>query len=154
MEPYEKYMGHDNNRDSYMLNVRRVARASQRTWREWEPDIIYVHHQSSPFPTRIWIPPFADPVGFRAPPIMAREINTIGMLIAQELDAKGQPGAVHMLATFDAYYPGYIDYMPVYQNIPSWWTETQGGNCATPRTSTVADLPRGLQGRCARRRCT
>ena len=37
-----------------------------------------------------------------------------------------------MLATFDAYYPGYIDYMPVFQNIPSWWTETQGGNCATP----------------------
>ena len=32
--------------------------------------------------------------------------------------------------------------MPVYQNIPSWWTETQGGNCATTRTSTLADLPR------------
>ena len=31
--------------------------------------------------------------------------------------------------------------MPVYQNIPSWWTETQGGNCATTRTSTLADLP-------------
>src|SRR4029453_3625116 len=25
------------------------------------------------------------------------------------------------------------DYMPVYQNIPAWWTETQGGNCATPK---------------------
>ena len=71
-------------------------------WREWEPDIIYVHHQSSPFPTRIWIPPFADPVGLRAPAIPAREINTIGMQIAQELDAHGQPGAAHMLATFDA----------------------------------------------------
>jgi hypothetical protein len=46
-----------------------------------------------------------------------------------------------MLATFDAYYPGYIDYMPMYQHIASWWTETQGGNCGIPRTSTVDQLP-------------
>jgi zinc carboxypeptidase len=143
-EPYEKYMGHDNNRDSYMMNGI-DSRVRQRVWREWEPDVIYVHHQSSPFPTRIWIPPFADPVGLRAPAIPAREINTIGTFIAQELDAHEQPGATHMLATYDAYYPGYIDYMPVYQNIPSWWTETQGGGCATTRTTTLADLPKDYQ---------
>ncbi len=140
MELYQKYIGHDNNRDSYMLNVVE-SRVVQRTWREWEPGIIYVHHQSSPFPTRIWLPPFADPVGLFAPPIPARTINTIGMQIAQDLEANGQPGATAMLATFDAWYPGYIDYMPVYQNIPSWWTETQGGNCATPRTTTLDSLP-------------
>jgi hypothetical protein len=132
MELYQKYIGHDNNRDSYMLNVVE-SRVIQKVWREWEPDIIYVHHQSSPEPTRMWIPPFADPVGMRAPPIPARIINSIGTYIAQELDAHGQPGGVHALATFDAYYPGYIDYMPVYQNIPAWWTETQGGSCATPK---------------------
>ena len=132
MELYQKYIGHDNNRDSYMLNVVE-SRVIQKVWREWEPNIIYVHHQSSPEPTRMWIPPFADPVGLRAPPIPARTINSIGTYIAQELDAHGQPGGVHMLATFDAYYPGYIDYMPVYQNIPAWWTETQGGSCATPK---------------------
>ena len=140
MELYEKYVGHDNNRDSYMLNVVE-SRVIQRTWRDWEPDIIYVHHQSSPFPTRIWIPPFADPVGLRVSPIMAREVNAIGTRIAEELDANGQPGAIHQLATYDAWYPGYIDYMPMYQNIPAWWTETQGGNCATPRTTTIDSLP-------------
>lgn len=140
MELYQRYVGHDNNRDSYMLNAVE-SRVVQRTWREWEPDIIYVHHQSSPFPTRIWIPPFADPVGVHAPPIPAREINAIGMTIAQELEAHGQPGATHMLRTFDAWYPGYVDYMPVFQHIPAWWTETQGGSCATPRVSTRADLP-------------
>jgi len=145
-EPYEKYMGHDNNRDSYMMNGI-DSRVRQRVWREWEPDIIYVHHQSSPFPTRIWIPPFADPVGLRAPAIPAREINTIGTFIAQELDAHEQPGATHMLATYDAYYPGYIDYMPVYQNIPAWWTETYSAppGCATSRTTTQADLPKDYQ---------
>ena len=140
MELYQKYIGHDNNRDSYMLNVVE-SRVIARTWREWEPQIIYVHHQSSPFPTRIWIPPFADPIGLYAPPIMSRTVNSIGTRIAQELDQAGRPGAVHMLATFDAYYPGYIDYMPMYQHIASWWTETQGGNCGIPRTTTVDQLP-------------
>ncbi len=144
MELYQKYVGHDNNRDSYMLN-QIESRVIAHTWRAWEPDIIYVHHQSSPFPTRIWIPPFADPVGLRVPPIMAREVNAIGTRIAEELDAQGKPGAVHMLATYDAWYPGYIDYMPMYQNIPSWWTETQGGNCATPRTTTVDSLPKAYR---------
>ena len=141
MELYQKYVGHDNNRDSYMLNVIE-SRVIQRTWREWEPQIIYVQHQSSPFPTRIWLPPFADPVGLRVPPIMAREVNAIGTRIAEELDAHGKPGAVSQLETYDAWYPGYIDYMPMYQNIAAWWTETQGGNCATPRTTTVDSLPR------------
>lgn len=144
MELYQKYVGHDNNRDSYMLNVIE-SRVVQRTWREWEPEIIYVHHQSSPFPTRIWVPPFADPVGLRVPPIVAREVNAIGTRIAEELDASGKPGAVSQLETFDAWYPGYIDYMPMYQNIASWWTETQGGNCATPRTTTVDSLPSGYR---------
>ncbi len=72
---------------------------------------------------------------------MSRQVNAIGTRIAAELDAKGQTGATHMLATFDAYYPGYIDYMPMYQNIAAWWTETQGGNCGLPRTSTVNELP-------------
>ncbi len=140
MELYEKYVGHDNNRDSYMLNVVE-SRLIQRTWREWEPQIIYVQHQSSPFPTRIWLPPFADPVGVRVPPIQAREVNAIATRIAEELDAHGMPGAVSQLETYDAWYPGYIDYMPMYQNIAAWWTETQGGNCATPRTTTVDSLP-------------
>ncbi|HEX7123734.1 MAG TPA: M14 metallopeptidase family protein, partial [Gemmatimonadaceae bacterium] len=140
MELYQKYIGHDNNRDAYMLNVVE-SRVIARTWREWEPQIIYVHHQSSPFPTRIWIPPFADPIGQYAPPIMGRTVNAIGTRIAAELDAQGKRGAVHMLATFDAWYPGYIDYMPMYQHIASWWTETQGGNCGIPRITTADSLP-------------
>ena len=56
--------------------------------------------------------------------------------------------------TYDAWYPGYIDYMPMYQNIPSWWTETQGGNCATPRTTHASPISRATTGARARRRST
>ena len=137
---YQKYVGHDNNRDAYMLNMIE-SRVVARTWREWEPNIIFVHHQTSPFPTRIWLPPFAEPIASQTPPIIAREVNMIGMAMAQALESNGQKGATHMGTGFDAWYPGYIDYMPVLQNIPAFWTETALYNYATPHFYTVRDFP-------------
>ena len=63
---YQEYVGHDNNRDAYMLNMIE-SRVMEHAWRQWEPQIIYVQHQSSPFPTRIWLPPFAEPIATHAP---------------------------------------------------------------------------------------
>jgi len=140
-ELYQKYIGHDNNRDAYMLNVPE-SRVIARVWREWEPQIIYVQHQTAPFPTRIWLPPFAEPIANRVPPLMSREVNTIGMTIAQALESNGQPGATHMGTGFDAWYPGYIDYMPMLQNIASFWTETALYRYATPHFYTLDDFPR------------
>ncbi len=137
---YQKYVGHDNNRDAYMLNMLE-SRVVGRTWREWEPNVIHVHHQSSPFPTRIWLPPFAEPIAPQTPPIVAREVNMIGMAMAQELETEGLPGAVHMGKGFDAWYPGYIDYLPAMQNIPSFWTETALYRYATPYFYTIRDFP-------------
>jgi Zinc carboxypeptidase. len=138
---YQKYVGHDNNRDAYMLNMLE-SRVVGRTWREWEPNIIHVHHQSSPFPTRIWLPPFAEPVATQTPPLMAREVNMIGMAMARDLESEGLPGAVHMGQGFDAWYPGYIDYLPMMQNIPSFWTETALYRYATPYFYTLSDFPK------------
>jgi hypothetical protein len=143
-ELYQKYIGHDNNRDAYMLNVPE-SRVIARTWREWEPQIIYVQHQTAPFPTRIWLPPFAEPIANRVPPLMSREVNTIGMTIAQALESNGQPGATHMGTGFDAWYPGYIDYMPMLQNIASFWTETALYRYATPHFYTLEDFPRDMR---------
>ncbi len=138
---YQKYVGHDNNRDAYMVNMIE-SRVVARTWREWEPNIIHVHHQSSPFPTRIWLPPFAEPIASQTPPLVAREVNMIGMAMAQELETQGLKGAVHMGQGFDAWYPGYIDYMPVLQNTPSFWTETALYRYATPHFYTISDFPK------------
>ncbi|MDH3225461.1 MAG: M14 family metallopeptidase, partial [Gemmatimonadota bacterium] len=136
---YQKYIGHDNNRDAYMLNAVET-RAIVRTWRDWEPQIIHTHHQSSPFPTRIWLPPFAEPVSSRAPALVSRTINSLGMAMAQALEENGQVGATHM-DFFDAWYPGYTDYMPIFQNIAAYWTETALYRYATPRFYTIADFP-------------
>ncbi|MEZ5319276.1 MAG: M14 family zinc carboxypeptidase [Vicinamibacterales bacterium] len=122
---YQEYVGHDNNRDAYMLNMVE-SRALEYTWRQWEPQIIYVHHQASSYPTRIWLPPFAEPIARYAPYIQSRQLNMIGMAIAYRLEQEGKVGATHMGTGYDAWYPGYIDYLPVFKNISAFWTETQG----------------------------
>ena len=64
----------------------------------------------------------------------------IGMAIAKGLEERGQTGAIHMGTAFDAWYPGYVDYAPIFKNIPAFWTET-AGNMAAPREYTLTDLP-------------
>jgi hypothetical protein len=141
---YQEYVGHDNNRDAYMLNMIE-SRVIEHTWRQWEPQIIYVHHQSGPFPTRIWLPPFSEPVGIEAPYVISREVNMIGMAIAKGLEEKGQVGATHMGTAFDAWYPGYIDYAPVFKNIAAFWTETALYQYATPHEYTIEDFPPNMR---------
>jgi hypothetical protein len=141
---YQEYVGHDNNRDGYMLNMIE-SRVMEHAWRQWEPQIIHVHHQTSPFPTRIWLPPFAEPIATQAPYVISREINSIGMAMAQGLEERGQVGATHMGTGFDAWYPGYIDYKPVFQNIAAFWTETALYSYATPKLYTLNDFPANMR---------
>ena len=137
---YQEYVGHDNNRDGYMINMIE-SRVMEHAWRAWEPQIIHVHHQTAPFPTRIWLPPFAEPIASRVPYLLSREVNMIGMAMAKGLEERGQVGATHMGTGFDAWYPGYIDYKPMLQNIASFWTETALYQYATPRFYTPNDFP-------------
>jgi hypothetical protein len=141
---YQEYVGHDNNRDAYMLNMVE-SRVLEHTWRQWEPQIIYVHHQTGPFPTRIWLPPFSEPVGIDAPFLMSREVNMIGMAIAKGLEERGQVGATHMGTAFDAWYPGYVDYAPNFKNIAAFWTETALFQYATPHEYTLDDFPQNMR---------
>ena len=137
---YQRYVGHDNNRDAYMLNMVE-SRTLARFWREWEPQVIYDHHQTAPFPTRIWLPPFSEPIGKATHPLMTRTVNTIGMHMAQRLEEEGKAGATHKGNAFDAWYPGYIDYMPNLRNIATYWTETALYRYATPHFYTIRDFP-------------
>ena len=141
---YQDYVGHDNNRDAYMLNMIE-SRVIEHTWRQWEPSIVYTQHQSGPFPTRIWLPPFSEPVGADAPYLMSREVNMIGMAIAKGLEEHGQVGATHMGTAFDAWYPGYVDYAPNFKNIPAFWTETALYQYATPHTYTLDEFPEAMR---------
>ncbi|MEE8148786.1 MAG: M14 family zinc carboxypeptidase [Longimicrobiales bacterium] len=137
---YQKYVGHDNNRDGYMINMIE-SRVVTRVDREWEPQILYNHHQTAPFPTRIWIPPFAEPISPYVHPLMWRTVNLVGMAMAQALEERGQKGAMHMGTGFDNWYPGFMDHANNFHNVASFLTETALYRYATPGFYTVQDFP-------------
>jgi len=142
---YQEYVGHDNNRDAYMLNMIE-SRVMEHTWRQWEPQIIHVHHQGAPAPSRIWFPPFAEPIATWAPPLISREINALGMAMARAEDEAGRVGTTHMGDGYDAWYPGYIDYNPVFRNIAAYWTETAGSSIFPPNPNGGRGGPGGGAG--------
>ena len=137
---YQKYVGHDNNRDGYMINMIE-SRMVTRVDRHWEPVILYNHHQTAPFPARIWIPPFAEPISPYVHPLMWRSVNLIGMAMAQALEERGQKGAVHMGTGFDNWYPGFMDHVNNFHNVASLLTETGLYRYATTHFYTVGDFP-------------
>ena len=141
---YQKYVGHDNNRDGYMIN-QIEARVVTRVTREWEPQILFNHHQTAPFPARIWIPPFAEPISPNVHPLMWRTVNLVGMAMAQALEERGQKGAVHMGSGFDNWYPGFLDHAHNFHNVASFMTETGLYRYATPHFYTVNDFPADAQ---------
>src|SRR3989441_735648 len=45
---YQKYIGHDNNRDFYMVTQPETENMARVMVREWFPQIVYNHHQTGP----------------------------------------------------------------------------------------------------------
>lgn len=140
---YQEYVGHDNNRDGYMNNMLE-SRDVTRTELEWNPVVFYCHHQTAPFPTRIFIPPFTEPISSNIHPLMGRWLNAFGINMAAYLDEHQMPGAVHRVG-FDNWYPGFLDFTHIFRNSIAFFTETALYRYATPHFYTVDEFPREKQ---------
>ncbi|HLW77672.1 MAG TPA: M14 metallopeptidase family protein [Bryobacteraceae bacterium] len=141
---WQDYVGHDNNRDGYMLNMlesREITKATLDT----QPLVFYTQHQTAPFPGRIYLPPFADPISGNMHPLMVRWLNLVGMSIAEYLDDHNLPGSMHQ-ETFDVWYPGYIDNIGNFRHTISFFTETALYRYATPHFYTLDEFPAARQG--------
>jgi hypothetical protein len=75
---YEKYAGHDNNRDFYMLNLRETQNMCRQLYIEWLPQIMYNHHQSGPPGSVVAGPPFRDPFNYAFDPIVITSLEAVG----------------------------------------------------------------------------
>jgi ribosomal protein S18 acetylase RimI-like enzyme len=140
---WQEYIGHDNNRDGYMNNMIE-SQVITKTELEYYPDVFYNHHQTAPFPARIWIPPFGDPVSLNPNPLMYRWVNVFGTAMAAYLDEHDMPGAMHR-GRFDDWYPGFVDHVNNFRNTVSFLTETALYRYATPHFYTIEDFPRDKQ---------
>jgi len=141
---YNKYVGHDNNRDSYMNNMKETQNITRVVNREWFPVVLYDHHQKGPFPARIWIPPAAEPTNPNLHPLFIRGKNLIGSAMGYAFDREGKPGAISRF-NYDFIYPGYEDSFCDFFNVISIMTETQFYGYATPRFYTLDDFPEAFK---------
>ena len=137
---YQEYVGHDNNRDGFMLNMKE-EQVVTHTELEYSPAIFYCQHQTAPFPARIWIPPFSDPISSNISPYVRSWLNLVGTNMTAYLDQHNMPGAISE-SRFDNWYAGFTDWAGVFRNEISFFTETGLYRYATPRFYTTDEFPK------------
>src|SRR5690606_4190497 len=75
---YQKYVGHDNNRDFYMSTQPETENMNRVMFREWYPQIVYNHHQTGPTGTVMFAPPFRDPFNYNIDPLIITSLDQVG----------------------------------------------------------------------------
>jgi hypothetical protein len=141
VELYHRYVGHDNNRDWYMFQMPESRNVARLLYEEWFPQIVYNHHQTAPFPARIFVPPFTDPMNPNIPPQVMRGIHTVGDAITQRLEREGKVGAISRVA-FDTWWNGGMRTAPYFHNMVGILTETALWRYATPHQYDETKLPK------------
>jgi hypothetical protein len=103
-ELYQKYVGHDNNRDWYIFSQPETRATISQLHNLWHPEIVYDVHQQGPDASRMFIPPWLDPIEPNIDPILSQEMNMIGTAMASDLTAAGKTGIV-IHASYDFWTP-------------------------------------------------
>ncbi len=138
---YQKYAGHDNNRDWFMLNLEETRQVSRVLYQEWFPHIVYNQHQQPAFPARIFVPPYAEPLNPNVPAAIMEGINLIGFAMKERFALENKPGILSYHG-FDAWWNGGLRTAPPFHNMHGVLTETAAGVYATPRVDEQKDLPK------------
>src|SRR3954467_11598531 len=124
---YQKYIGHDDNRDFYMMNMSESVNANRQMYREWFPAIMYNHHQTGPEGAVLFAPPFRDPFNYNFDPLIPLGIDTVGSAIHTRLAAEDKPGAVMRTgAPYSTWFNGGIRTTSYFHNQIGLLTETIG----------------------------
>ncbi len=103
-ELYQKYVGHDNNRDWYMFTQAETRAVVSQLQNIWHPQIVYDVHQMGMTAGRMFVPPWMDPIEPNIDPLIAQECNMVGMIMAADLTAAGRKGVV-VNAMYDYWTP-------------------------------------------------
>lgn len=136
---YQRYAGHDNNRDWFMLNLAETRHVTRMLYQEWFPQIVYNQHQTPPFPARIFVPPYAEPLNPNIPaPVMAG-INLIGAAMRDRFAREDKPGVLSYVG-FDGWWNGGLRSAPAFHNMHGILTETALNSYATPRVYEDSEI--------------
>ncbi|GAA4317450.1 M14 metallopeptidase family protein [Flaviaesturariibacter amylovorans] len=138
---YQKYIGHDNNRDFYMMNMKETQNMSRQQYVEWIPQILYNHHQSGPAGSVLAGPPYRDPFNYVYDPLLVTSLDAVGAAMNSRLNAEGKPGYTQRSGSvFSTWWNGGLRTTAYYHNIIGILTEIIGD----PTPSKVPLVPSRL----------
>jgi hypothetical protein len=124
---YQKYIGHDNNRDFFASTQPETENINRVLYHEWLPQILYNHHQSGPAGTVVWSSPQRDPYNYNLDPLLILGLQALGTHMHQRLASEGKPGATMASGgAYDGWWNGGIRNTGNFHNIIAILTETIG----------------------------
>ncbi|MFC2161434.1 M14 metallopeptidase family protein [Acidobacteriota bacterium] len=138
---YQKYTGHDNNRDFYMSTQPETVAVNHVLYREWFPQIVYNHHQTGPAGTVLFAPPFRDPFFYAYDPLIPLGIELVGAAMHSRFAVESKPGAtMRSGARYSTWWNGGLRTTPYFHNMIGILTEIIGN----PTPMQIPFIPQRL----------
>jgi hypothetical protein len=136
-ELYHKYVGHDNNRDWYAFTQVETQLTVDKIHNVWHPQIVHDIHQQGQNGSRLFLPPYMQPVEPNVPKQIVEGYTELGNAMAAKMRALGYQG-ITTNSTYDAWTPAraYSHYHGGVRIL----SETASARLATPVTKKFEDL--------------
>src|SRR5687767_2371075 len=135
---YQKYIGHDNNRDFYLSSQPESTNMNRVMYLEWFPQIMYNHHQTGPAGTVMFAPPFRDPFNYNFDPLIPAQLDLVAAAMHSRFASEGKPGVTSRKgSSYSTWWNGGLRTMAYFHNMIGLLTETIGN----PTPTTIPFLP-------------
>ncbi len=136
---YHPYVGHDNNRDWFMLTQEETRAISRVLYKEWFPEVVWDVHQMGNRGARLFLPPFSDPVNPNLDPMLVEATNLVGSAMAAAIYDAGRTGVQHQ-SRYDLWWHGGLRTVPARHNMVGILSEAASTRLASPIFQEKEDL--------------
>lgn len=127
---YNRYVGHDNNRDFVNLTQSESRAVSRLYSLDWYPQVLVDKHQMGGNGPRMYVPNVHDPIAENVDEGLWTWSGVFGSNMANDMAGEGLSGvATHWL--FDNYWPGSTE-TALWKNVIAFLTEAASCRIATP----------------------
>jgi hypothetical protein len=142
---WHPYVGHDDNRDWFMLTQVETRVLTRVLYRDWFPEVVYDVHQMGSNGSRMFVPPFSDPVDPNIDPLIVGGTNLVGAAMAAALLDAGREGIAHR-ERFDLWWDGGLRTVPARHNMIGILSEAASARIASPLCLAAAAVRQGARG--------